>query len=662
MAHQSEPWFWWEQDGVPIKKSWLVTLDEAYKNSGKQFLAYRAGGFTCGLMMYPPRVGQYCLSALLTISKSWDTVICDNASGKIAFTNLIQHLPHSGEKHFEGAIELGLIEQGAVIFHRCKDGSLQECISRMTIQDVGTKMVEVCPNTSLVKAKNLCIFVYLPPPGVGHTEVFLKNLRDFPPHNRVFMISEHPWPGVTKIVNPVSLVGKDYQKIYNLLLVESLRIARKEGYSHMLYLETDCRVKGDDWDDRIYTEFLEHKQAILGGCLAICGDLTSPAFNSQFTKLTNKYNSNDSNGVKRNWPIIRQGNYRTNHPIVFVNGAPAIYEVKAILEIIEEEQKQNNLAQVKVLDADLGWMIGRKFGILESFNKIVHLPLVLATGGETIIPFSDRTSQLTDLKVAAIHSIKTRWRPTKRCPRFYFSGDLGDIIYSLKAMKLFGGGELWLGPELKSKYPPRDPIQLKGFEFLEQLIRCQPYVKDVRFCPTHPADNEIDYDFNSFRELWSNVNFRHDTGINRLFEMMTEIIGVRQLVNEESWLEIGGSESIMPVVINRSFRYQQSEMPWSSIMAKVRNSAVFVGFPQEHARFASEFGQVCYYSVKDSLELARIIAGAKWFIGNQSFPLSLALGLGVPTYHEMWLQSPDCVFKRPGAFTWKDPIEVIQWT
>jgi hypothetical protein len=144
--------------------------------------------------------------------------------------------------------------------------------------------------------------------------------------------------------------------------------------------------------------------------------------------------------------------------------------------------------------------------------------------------------------------------------------------------------------------------------------------------------------------------------------MMTEIIGVRQLVNEESWLEIGGSESIMPVVINRSFRYQQSEMPWSSIMAKVRNSAVFVGFPQEHARFASEFGQVCYYSVKDSLELARIIAGAKWFIGNQSFPLSLALGLGVPTYHEMWLQSPDCVFKRPGAFTWKDPIEVIQWT
>jgi hypothetical protein len=56
---------------------------------------------------------------------------------------------------------------------------------------------------------------------------------------------------------------------------------------------------------------------------------------------------------------------------------------------------------------------------------------------------------------------------------------------------------------------------------------------------------------------------------------------------------------------------------------------LFVGHINEHAEFQARFGiKVDYYPVKDMLEMARLIQGSDYFIGNQSMPLSLAIGLG----------------------------------
>jgi ADP-heptose:LPS heptosyltransferase len=49
------------------------------------------------------------------------------------------------------------------------------------------------------------------------------------------------------------------------------------------------------------------------------------------------------------------------------------------------------------------------------------------------------------------------------------------------------------------------------------------------------------------------------------------------------------------------------------------------------------------------LDLARVIAGAGVFIGNQSAPMAIALGLGKNVIQECWQANPNCLFRRDNA-------------
>src|SRR2546430_16669588 len=61
--------------------------------------------------------------------------------------------------------------------------------------------------------------------------------------------------------------------------------------------------------------------------------------------------------------------------------------------------------------------------------------------------------------------------------RFYHSGDLGDIIYALPAIRALGGGTLYLGPEIRLPFKVRTRQQFNwtSFEALAPLLRFQPY-------------------------------------------------------------------------------------------------------------------------------------------------------------------------------------------
>ena len=79
---------------------------------------------------------------------------------------------------------------------------------------------------------------------------------------------------------------------------------------------------------------------------------------------------------------------------------------------------------------------------------------------------------------------------------------------------------------------------------------------------------------------------------------------------------------------------------------------VFVGSPLE-AQVFQGFGApkvaIPYEATSNLLELARVIAGAKVFIGNQSAPMAIALGLGQNVIQEVWAQNPNCRLKRHNA-------------
>ena len=67
----------------------------------------------------------------------------------------------------------------------------------------------------------------------------------------------------------------------------------------------------------------------------------------------------------------------------------------------------------------------------------------------------------------------------------------------------------------------------------------------------------------------------------------------------------------------------------------------FVGTEDEYKEMKQQINHLQYLPVKNFLELASYIAGAKLFIGNQSFPFSLAEAMKVNRLLEMYYLAPN---------------------
>ncbi len=228
---------------------------------------------------------------------------------------------------------------------------------------------------------------------------------------------------------------------------------------------------------------------------------------------------------------------------------------------------------------------------------------------------------------------------------FFHSGDLGDIIYALKAISLAKGGNLIVGPKIDQKHlKGRLPIDTGLFNFIRSLLEQQPYLKSVSYC-ARPCSGTA-FDLNGFR---SDFNQRRNCGDKTLSLARGHALfmGLNSW-SEDPWLTIATDPKPdhPRLIFSRSPRYHDANFPWKEIVLRHASEAVFVGFQAEHQRFCEAFGAVKYMAVQDAAQLAVAISLAQWFVGNQSFPCAVALGLGTNVYQETFRAAPDCLFRR----------------
>lgn len=234
---------------------------------------------------------------------------------------------------------------------------------------------------------------------------------------------------------------------------------------------------------------------------------------------------------------------------------------------------------------------------------------------------------------------------------FHHSLDQGDCIYGLAAMKALGGGALFISPDNKFPYPLASRWQRMGGEAdtvdnLRPLIEAQDYVVSCRY--THGTPFSTDYDLNRFRIPWRNRTVRDFDSILSL-----HMDAFHLPMPTEPWLIVNDPIKVdgRPIVVARTSRYQNDAFPWDRLCAKYGDQMVFVGTTQEASvfqGFAPE-KKVPHCPTKDALELARVIAGAKLCIMNQSLPLAIAHGLHKKVLVETWPQNSNCVIPRDGA-------------
>ena len=204
-------------------------------------------------------------------------------------------------------------------------------------------------------------------------------------------------------------------------------------------------------------------------------------------------------------------------------------------------------------------------------------------------------------------------------------------------MKSIGAGKLVL-----HHHSVREPFTEAKVARLAPLLKLQPYLTEVIFEQNAPQTR---WNFNGFRERnWSNRRYNIESLCESHFRMF-------QLPEEsiyEQWLWVDYVVKIpgRPIVIHRSHRYRNQWFPWPKVYMKYAGLAVFVGMSDEHDNFCHEVGPIPYHPTADYLELARVIAGAKLFIGNQSTPYAMAEAMKQNAILEACPGCADCQFDR----------------
>lgn len=212
---------------------------------------------------------------------------------------------------------------------------------------------------------------------------------------------------------------------------------------------------------------------------------------------------------------------------------------------------------------------------------------------------------------------------------FKHSGARGDIIYSLPTVIAMGGGVLKINRNGNHYFSL--PVGDEEMSGILEFLRTQSYFQAVEEWDGNPCDCELDI-------------FRlKDIRINLLTVAMLNSFGV-EFDLRKPWIEVDKIPIISraEIVISRTSRYHAFLFPWRALSGWV-DKAVFIGSESEYQEFKTKTGlNVGWEKPRSWMEMAGIIRGSKLFVGNQSFPYSLAEGMKCARVLEECEYCPNC--------------------
>lgn len=215
------------------------------------------------------------------------------------------------------------------------------------------------------------------------------------------------------------------------------------------------------------------------------------------------------------------------------------------------------------------------------------------------------------------------------------SGNAGDIIYALPSIKkLYELTGVPINLYLKLNVPnklrpghdhPLGNIMLnkKMVEMLFPLLREQSYIHTATVYDNEKIDINLDYFRSGFIPM--------DTG--NIARWCGYITGVSPDL-WKPWLVVDPDRSFAnDIIIARSARYHNKTIDYSFL--NNYDNLKFIGVKSEYDAIKRYIPKIQWIELTDFLQLARIIAGCKFFIGNQSFPYAVAEALKIPRILEV---------------------------
>lgn len=192
--------------------------------------------------------------------------------------------------------------------------------------------------------------------------------------------------------------------INNLTYFTALRIAIRNGYTHILYLEADCRVGRKEWDNVVFEEYFSQPQSLIcGGTLVTYNpSCAGPEGFHRWNKLMEK-------NTRRNFPISCfgfKGAADSSGSSVFPNGALGIYDLAWMQKLFELSDSGRLAAQCFAWDFEIGDRIWKLMGP-KAYDCVAHLESIYSSYGDVLSSEHERLEMVRSGKVVACHQVKS---------------------------------------------------------------------------------------------------------------------------------------------------------------------------------------------------------------------------------------------------------------
>lgn len=226
---------------------------------------------------------------------------------------------------------------------------------------------------------------------------------------------------------------------------------------------------------------------------------------------------------------------------------------------------------------------------------------------------------------------------------FRHSGDLGDVIAALPAIRQLGGGRIiCCEPETKLEgLTARESLKGKRFEMLKPLLLAQPYITGVEWSDEIKHATHTTWEFRAKllpKESLAHAQARH--------------LGL-DFLETNPWLTVPNIQPNLRVVIARSLRYHNPlwDPIWPEIGKRYEKKLLFVGLPAEHDAMERIMDRTILHAhTPNLLEAAKVIGSSQLCISNQSCPAWIALGLGHRYIQETDDNRPNSIIPYAKAF------------
>lgn len=254
---------------------------------------------------------------------------------------------------------------------------------------------------------------YCPPFSFPGAEAFGRNLKAFPPTGEFVTYSDAPgnWPAAIPLNgNPEQFRGAKFSDgkpnpfaVHNVVWLTGLRIARDRGATHVLYVEADCRMGKEGWDEIIFEEYFNlGKPAIVAGTLSVYNPCNSTPRGCQ--KWRDLVGKNHRHGI----PTATYGWFGANQPgpsCCFPNGALAVYDMAWMQAFWNLDDTAGAAVNNTAFDMAIGQKLWEMFGD-DAYEVVGSLDSVFSGYGNVLTTEEQRLQMVRDGKIVGCHQVK----------------------------------------------------------------------------------------------------------------------------------------------------------------------------------------------------------------------------------------------------------------